>query len=140
VATFSSCWREDYFVSFNFGWASNRLLSLIVAAASVCCALSMQGCAPSNKEGQSGSAASGGSPGNGSAGAGGNHLKGEVSPYLLEHSRDPVNWYPWGDEAFARAKRENKPIFLSSGFARLPLVSRHAARVFSGSRNCQNFE
>ncbi|MBS2008267.1 MAG: thioredoxin domain-containing protein [Cyanobacteria bacterium SZAS TMP-1] len=49
--------------------------------------------------------------------ASGNHLVGQVSPYLLEHAHDPVNWYPWGEEAFARAKKENKPVFLSSGFA-----------------------
>jgi uncharacterized protein YyaL (SSP411 family) len=46
-----------------------------------------------------------------------NHLKTQTSPYLLAHSNDPVNWYPWGDEAFAVAKRANKPVFLSSGFA-----------------------
>lgn len=39
------------------------------------------------------------------------------SPYLLQHAHNPVNWYPWGDEAFAAAKRENKPIFLSIGYA-----------------------
>jgi uncharacterized protein len=46
-----------------------------------------------------------------------NHLKGEKSPYLLEHANDPVHWYPWCDEAFARARQENKPLFLSIGFA-----------------------
>lgn len=39
------------------------------------------------------------------------------SPYLLQHAHNPVNWYPWGEEAFAKAKRENKPIFLSIGYA-----------------------
>lgn len=46
-----------------------------------------------------------------------NHLKGQSSPYLLQHSGNPVDWYPWGREAFARAKREDKPIFVSIGYS-----------------------
>lgn len=46
-----------------------------------------------------------------------NHLKNETSPYLLQHAENPVNWYPWGDEAFQTAKKENKPIFLSIGYS-----------------------
>ena len=46
-----------------------------------------------------------------------NRLIHERSPYLLQHARNPVNWYPWGPEAFARAKKENKPIFLSVGYS-----------------------
>ena len=46
-----------------------------------------------------------------------NHLARESSPYLLQHAHNPVQWYPWGDEAFARAKRENKLIFLSIGYS-----------------------
>ena len=46
-----------------------------------------------------------------------NRLIHEKSPYLLQHSGNPVDWYPWGDEAFARAARENKPVFLSIGYA-----------------------
>lgn len=46
-----------------------------------------------------------------------NRLGREKSPYLLQHSDDPVGWQPWGPEAFARARRENKPIFLSIGFS-----------------------
>jgi len=46
-----------------------------------------------------------------------NHLAGEKSPYLLQHAGNPVDWYPWGDEAFARAATESKPIFLSIGYA-----------------------
>jgi uncharacterized protein YyaL (SSP411 family) len=46
-----------------------------------------------------------------------NHLAGEKSPYLLQHVTNPVDWYPWGEEAFAKAKRENKPIFLSIGYS-----------------------
>jgi uncharacterized protein YyaL (SSP411 family) len=46
-----------------------------------------------------------------------NRLAGEKSPYLLQHAHNPVDWYPWGEEAFARAQEEDKPIFLSIGFA-----------------------
>ncbi|MDR0307566.1 MAG: thioredoxin domain-containing protein [Chitinispirillales bacterium] len=46
-----------------------------------------------------------------------NRLINEKSPYLLQHSRNPVDWYPWGEEAFERAKRENKPVFLSIGYS-----------------------
>ncbi len=41
-----------------------------------------------------------------------NQLILQDSPYLLQHAHNPVHWYPWGDEAFAKAKLENKPIFL----------------------------
>ena len=46
-----------------------------------------------------------------------NRLIGEKSPYLLQHSENPVDWYPWGEEAFQKAKKEDKPIFLSIGYA-----------------------
>lgn len=46
-----------------------------------------------------------------------NHLAGASSPYLLEHAHNPVDWYPWGDEALQKAKREHKPIFLSVGYS-----------------------
>jgi uncharacterized protein YyaL (SSP411 family) len=46
-----------------------------------------------------------------------NRLAGEKSPYLLRHAHNPVDWYPWGEEAFGRAREEDKPIFLSIGFA-----------------------
>ncbi len=46
-----------------------------------------------------------------------NRLAAEKSPYLLQHAGNPVNWYPWGDEAFITAANENKPIFLSIGYA-----------------------
>jgi uncharacterized protein YyaL (SSP411 family) len=46
-----------------------------------------------------------------------NRLAGEKSPYLLQHADNPVDWYPWGEEAFARARDEQKPIFLSVGYA-----------------------
>ena len=46
-----------------------------------------------------------------------NRLAGEKSPYLLQHAHNPVDWYPWGEEALGKAKREDKPIFLSIGYA-----------------------
>ncbi len=44
-----------------------------------------------------------------------NQLAKESSPYLLQHAHNPVDWYPWGEEAFAKAKREGKMVFLSVG-------------------------
>ncbi len=46
-----------------------------------------------------------------------NRLIHEKSPYLLQHARNPVDWYPWGEEAFRKAERENKPVFLSIGYS-----------------------
>ena len=46
-----------------------------------------------------------------------NRLASEASPYLLQHARNPVDWYPWGDEALARAREEDRPILLSVGYA-----------------------
>ena len=46
-----------------------------------------------------------------------NRLIHEKSPYLLQHAHNPVDWYPWGEEAFTKARKENKPIFLSVGYS-----------------------
>src|ERR1044071_8638708 len=46
-----------------------------------------------------------------------NRLAREKSPYLLQHQHNPVDWYAWGDEAFAKARTEDKPIFLSIGYS-----------------------
>ena len=46
-----------------------------------------------------------------------NHLSKEKSPYLLLHTSNPVDWYPWGEKAFSKAKAEGKPIFLSIGYS-----------------------
>ncbi|HEY5138627.1 MAG TPA: DUF255 domain-containing protein, partial [Methylococcales bacterium] len=46
-----------------------------------------------------------------------NRLSNESSPYLLQHAHNPVDWYPWGKEAFEKATKENKPIFLSIGYS-----------------------
>ena len=46
-----------------------------------------------------------------------NRLAKEKSPYLLQHAENPVDWYPWGEEAFAKARTEDKPLFVSIGYA-----------------------
>lgn len=46
-----------------------------------------------------------------------NKLIEETSPYLLQHAHNPVQWYPWGKEAFQKAKSEDKPVFLSIGYS-----------------------
>ncbi len=46
-----------------------------------------------------------------------NRLAAEKSPYLLQHAANPVDWHPWGEEAFAAARRDDRPIFLSIGYA-----------------------
>jgi len=46
-----------------------------------------------------------------------NRLAEETSPYLLQHAHNPVDWYPWGEEAFEKARREDKPVFLSIGYS-----------------------
>jgi uncharacterized protein YyaL (SSP411 family) len=48
---------------------------------------------------------------------GANRLAGETSPYLLQHAANPVDWYPWGPEALERARREDRPVLLSIGYA-----------------------
>src|SRR3712207_9146379 len=46
-----------------------------------------------------------------------NRLADETSPYLRQHADNPVDWYPWGDEAFEKAKAEDKPVLLSVGYS-----------------------
>ena len=46
-----------------------------------------------------------------------NRLIHEASPYLQQHAYNPVDWFPWGEEAFAKARTENKPLFVSIGYA-----------------------
>ena len=46
-----------------------------------------------------------------------NRLATETSPYLLQHAENPVDWYPWGDEALAKAREEDKPILVSVGYS-----------------------
>jgi len=60
-----------------------------------------------------------------------NRLLKEKSPYLRQHAYNPVDWYPWGPEAFAKARRENKPIFLSIGYSTCHWCHVMAAESFS---------
>jgi len=60
-----------------------------------------------------------------------NQLSGEKSPYLLQHAHNPVDWYPWSEEAFERARREERPIFLSIGYS-----TCHWCHVMA----CESFE
>lgn len=46
-----------------------------------------------------------------------NHLQNQGSPYLLQHAGNPVDWYPWGEEAFEKALKEDKPVFVSIGYS-----------------------
>ena len=46
-----------------------------------------------------------------------NRLFNEISPYLLQHAHNPVDWFRWGEEAFEKAKTEDKPVFLSIGYS-----------------------
>ncbi len=59
-----------------------------------------------------------------------NRLAGESSPYLQQHRHNPLDWYPWGEEAFARAKAEQKPIFLSIGYSSCHWCHVMEERVF----------
>src|SRR5689334_17539860 len=60
-----------------------------------------------------------------------NRLISEKSPYLQLHAHNPVDWYPWGDEAFEKARRENKPIFLSIGYSTCHWCHVMEAETFS---------
>ncbi|MBA3821733.1 MAG: thioredoxin domain-containing protein, partial [Deltaproteobacteria bacterium] len=74
-----------------------------------------------------------------------NRLIRETSPYLIQHAHNPVNWYAWGEEAFARAHREGRPIFLSVGYStchwchvmeRESFEDEEVARVLNASFIC----
>src|ERR1700676_1424725 len=60
-----------------------------------------------------------------------NRLIGEKSPYLQLHAHNPVDWYPWGAEAFEKARREGKPIFLSVGYSTCHWCHVMEAETFS---------
>jgi uncharacterized protein YyaL (SSP411 family) len=62
-----------------------------------------------------------------------NRLAGATSPYLLQHAHNPVDWYPWGEDALARARAEDKPILLSIGYSACQPAT--GATSWSGSRS-----
>ena len=78
-------------------------------------------------EGDSDPAPANGAP----ARRGQNRLSRETSPYLLSHAHNPVDWYPWGPEALEKAKKENKPIFLSIGYSSCHWCHVMEKKVFS---------
>ncbi len=59
-----------------------------------------------------------------------NRLARETSPYLLQHANNPVDWYPWSEEALNRAQVEDKPILLRYWLLSMSLVPRYGSRVF----------
>ena len=65
-----------------------------------------------------------------------NALIHETSPYLLQHAHNPVNWYPWGEEAFERARREGKTVFYSLAdhhvIELLKVVNEHVVEILEG--------
>ncbi|MBW8035439.1 MAG: thioredoxin domain-containing protein, partial [Planctomycetes bacterium] len=63
-----------------------------------------------------------------------NRLINSTSPYLLQHAYNPVDWYEWGDEAFERARKEDKPIFLSIGYSTCHWCHVMAEESFSNER------
>ncbi|HSA95245.1 MAG TPA: thioredoxin domain-containing protein [Acidobacteriota bacterium] len=74
-----------------------------------------------------------------------NRLAGEKSPYLLQHAANPVDWHPWSEEAFERARREDKPVFLSVGYStchwchvmeRESFADEEVARALNGAFIC----
>ncbi len=66
-----------------------------------------------------------------------NRLAGERSPYLVQHKENPVDWYPWGSEAFERANRENKPVFVSIGYSTCHWCHVMARESFEDPRTAQ---
>ena len=61
-----------------------------------------------------------------------NRLIHEKSPYLLQHAHNPVDWYAWGEEAFEKARREDRPIFLCIGYSTChwcPVMERECSRT-----------
>ena len=66
-----------------------------------------------------------------------NQLKNETSPYLLQHAKNPVNWYPWGREAFEKAREEDKPVFLSIGYSTCHWCHVMAHESFENERTAE---
>lgn len=66
-----------------------------------------------------------------------NQLKNETSPYLLQHANNPVDWYPWGKEAFEKAREEDKPVFLSIGYSTCHWCHVMAHESFENDRTAE---
>src|SRR5882724_13605184 len=66
-----------------------------------------------------------------------NHLISETSPYLQQHAHNPVDWHPWGDVAFERARQEKKPIHLSVGYSACTWCHRFEKESFEDEATAQ---
>jgi len=66
-----------------------------------------------------------------------NRLIFEKSPYLLQHARNPVDWYPWGEEAFDRARREDKPLLISIGYSTCHWCHRMSRDTFEDKESAR---
>src|SRR3984885_8523101 len=66
-----------------------------------------------------------------------NHLISQTSPYLQQHAHNPVDWYPWGDAAFERARLEKKPIHLSVGYSACHWCHRFKEESFEDESTAQ---
>ncbi|MCP4679787.1 MAG: thioredoxin domain-containing protein [Deltaproteobacteria bacterium] len=93
---------------------ANRSLYIVFLLSIAGCSL---GCATSQEERQLEPDVQSFEIGEPPKGRASNRLAGEKSPYLLQHASNPVDWFPWGDEAFEKARQEDKPIFLSIGYS-----------------------
>jgi len=69
-----------------------------------------------------------------------NRLAQEQSPYLLQHKDNPVDWYPWGEEAFAAAEKQDKPIFPFHRLFYMPLVPCHGTRIVRRQHSSSTYE
>src|SRR6266481_5303738 len=117
--TFQDPWNspllrpEEEFMLLRVPCASKRLSAVVLALAW----LGLPGCEKDSTQAKLKVIVSTNAPSAPHAAAHTNRLAREKSPYLLQHQHNPVDWYAWGEEAFARARRENKPIFLSIGYS-----------------------
>ncbi len=100
----------------TFGWSLVAIMGIVLAAFGSTLA-----------EGDSDPPTAAGKPANLPA----NRLSRETSPYLLSHAHNPVDWYPWGPEALEKAKKEDKPIFLSIGYSACHWCHVMEKKVFS---------
>jgi uncharacterized protein YyaL (SSP411 family) len=69
-----------------------------------------------------------------------NALKYETSPYLLQHDKNPVNWYAWSEKTFALAKKEHKPIYVSIGYSTCHWCHKMAEESFENEEIAKLFE
>ena len=117
-------------MSRSFVWLSSRCLALLVCGVSAVLLLSAGYAGADESVGpQGGSGQEGGQVQHPA-----NRLARESSPYLLMHAHNPINWYPWGPEAFEKARKEDKPVFLSVGYSSCYWCHVMEREVFSNEK------